>query len=179
MNRCQTFSLSWAIQASQLMVPQREVPIAPFDIGPGTLEHLGQLFGLLGEPTLLHLTQHGQHPAGLKKRRTQTFGQLPQRFPCMHRATLGHTIEIARRNEMGVQGVGHRRCQVELPDLFLHIPRNKLDGGLHFRHHPLGFVDALQAGLTEAFVLRHAANSVNLLADICRNEPTVSPHASL
>src|SRR5712691_6896866 len=80
---------------------------------------------------------------------------------------------------MGVQGVGHRRCQVELPDLFLHIPRNKLDGGLHFRHHPLGFVDALQAGLTEAFVLRHAANGVNLLADICRNEPTVSPHATL
>src|SRR5712691_8787346 len=80
---------------------------------------------------------------------------------------------------MGVQGVGHRRCQVELPDLLWHIPRNTLDGGLHVRHHPLGFVDAFQAGLTEAFVLRHAANGVHLLADICRNAPTVSPHATL
>ena len=63
---------------------------------------------------------------------------------------------------MGVQGVGHRRGQVELPDLLAHIPRHKLDGGLHFRHHPLGFLDALQACLTETFVLRHAANGVNL-----------------
>ena len=80
---------------------------------------------------------------------------------------------------MGVQGVGHRRGQVELPDLLAHIPRDKLDGGLHFRHHPLGFVDPLQAGLTETFVLRHAANGVNLRLDICRNEPAVAPHAAL
>ena len=153
--------------------------MAPFDIGPGTLAHLGQLFGLLGEPTLLHLPQRGQHPAGLKKRRTQTLGQLPQRFPCMHRATLGHTIERARRHAMGVQGVGHRRCQVEVPALCLPIPRNQLAGGRHVRPRPLGCVDALHAGLTEAFVLRHAAHRVKLLADICRHEPTVAPHASL
>ena len=78
-----------------------------------------------------------------------------------------------------MQGVGHRWGQSELPDLLVHIPRNKLDGGLHFRHHPFGFVDALQAGLTETFVLRHAANGVKLPMDICRNEATVSPHASL
>ena len=80
---------------------------------------------------------------------------------------------------MGMQSVGHRRGQVELTDLLLHITRNKLDGGLHFRHHPLGFLDALQACLTETFVLRHVAKGVHLLADICRNEPTVSPHATL
>ena len=80
---------------------------------------------------------------------------------------------------MRVQSVGHRRGQVELPDLLVHIPRHKLDGGLHFWNDPLGFVDALQAGLTETFVLRHAANGVKLPLDICRNEPTVSPHAAL
>ena len=80
---------------------------------------------------------------------------------------------------MRVQSVGHQRGQVELPDLLGHISRHKLDGGLHFWNDPLGFVDALQAGLTETFVLRHAANGVNLSLDICRHESTVSPHATL
>jgi len=80
---------------------------------------------------------------------------------------------------MRMQDVGHRRGQVDLPHLLVHIPRHKLDGGLHFWNYPLGFVDALQAGLTETFVLRYAANHFNLLLDIGRNEPTVSPHASL
>ena len=78
-----------------------------------------------------------------------------------------------------MQGVGHRRCQSAWPDLFVHIPRHTLDGGLPFRYPLLGFVDTLQAGLPETFVLRHTANGVNLPLDICRNEPTVSPHASL
>ena len=56
---------------------------------------------------------------------------------------------------MGVHGVGRGWRQVQLPHLPPHIPRNKLDRGLHFRHHPLGLRDLLQAGLTEAFVLRH------------------------
>ncbi len=80
---------------------------------------------------------------------------------------------------MRMQDVGHRRGQVELPHLLVPIPRHKLDGGLHFWNDPLGFVDALQTGLTETFVLRHAANHFHLSLDICRNEPTVSPHASL
>ena len=33
--------------------------------------------------------------------------------------------------------------------------------------------------LTETFVLRHAANGVNLCVDICRNELAVSTHAAL
>ena len=179
MHRRQTGTLSRAISPSKLMVPQREGPIAPFDIGTGTLEHFGQLLGLVGELTLLPLTQLGQHPAGLKQRRAQTFGQLPPLFTCMYCAPLGHTIARARRNAMGVQGVGHRRCQGEWPDLLVHLPRHKLDGGLHCRHHPFSVVDALPAGLPEAVVLRHATNRVNLLADSCRNEPTVAPHAAL
>ena len=80
---------------------------------------------------------------------------------------------------MGMHGVGHRRCQVELRDLLPHIPRHKLDRGLHFRNHPRGFVDPLQAGLTETFVLRHAANRVHLCLDIGRNELAIATHAVL
>jgi hypothetical protein len=153
--------------------------MAPCDMGPGTLAHLGQLFGLLGEPTLLPLPQRGHHPAGLKKRRTQTLGQLPQRFPGRHRATLGHTLERARRHAMGVQGVGPRRGQGEVPALCLPIPRNQLAGGRHVRHPPLGCVEALPAGLPEACVRRPAAHRVKLVADICRHAPPVAPPASL
>jgi hypothetical protein len=31
------------------MVPQGEITVSPFHIGTGTLEHLGQFFGLLLE----------------------------------------------------------------------------------------------------------------------------------
>jgi hypothetical protein len=161
------------------MVPQGEVAVAPFDIGTGTLEHLGQLCGLVLELALLSLTQLGQYATGLTPRRAQTCGQLAKRLASTHRAPLGHALEIACGNELRVQSAGHGRAQVELPHLLVHIARHKLDGGLHFGHDPLGFVDALQAGLTETFMLRHAANHGHLLADICRKEPTVAPHASL
>jgi hypothetical protein len=97
----------------------------------------------------------------------------------MHRARLGHALKVARGNEMGMHSVGHRRRQVELTDLLSHIPRNKLDRSLHFRHNSLGFVDAVQACLTEAFVLSNGANGIYLRLDICRNELAVSPHAAL
>ena len=80
---------------------------------------------------------------------------------------------------MGMHGVGPQRCQVKLTDLLSHIPRNKFDRGLHFRHHSLGFVDPIQAGLTETFVLRHAADRVHLCVDSCRHELTVATHAAL
>src|SRR5215467_7443843 len=65
----ETFSLPRSIEPSQLMVPQGEVTVSPFHIGAGTLAYLGQLFGLLRELALLHLTQGSQHPAGFKQRR--------------------------------------------------------------------------------------------------------------
>jgi hypothetical protein len=60
-----------------------------------------------------------------------------------------------------------------------HIPRDELDCGLHFRHHPLGFIDPLQAGLTEPFVPGNAANRINASLDISGNELAVSTHAAL
>src|SRR5262249_62061104 len=65
------------------------------------------------------------------------------------------------------------------PALLGHSARHQLDGGLHGRHAPLGFLEALQACLPETGVRRHVAQGGHLWADICRNEPTVAPHATL
>jgi hypothetical protein len=35
MNRRQTRALSGAVESSQLVIPQREIPVAPFHIGDG------------------------------------------------------------------------------------------------------------------------------------------------
>ena len=56
--------------------------------------------------------------------------------------------------------------EVELIDLLAHITRDELDGGLHFRHDALGFLDALQAVLAEPFVLGNGANLLDVLLDI-------------
>ena len=38
-HRCQARTLSGMVQSSQLMVPQREVPVAPFHIGTGAMNY--------------------------------------------------------------------------------------------------------------------------------------------
>ena len=91
--RRQTCTLSRASQASQLMVPQGEVPVAPCDIGAGALAHLRQLFGLLVALALRPRAPLGHRATGLPQRRAPTSGQGPKRLarpPC---APLGHTLE--------------------------------------------------------------------------------------
>jgi hypothetical protein len=78
-----------------------------------------------------------------------------------------------------MHGVGHWRRQVELTDLLSHIPRNQLARGLHVRNDPLGFVDPVHAGLTEACVRRNGAHGIHLRLDICRHELAVAPPAAL
>jgi hypothetical protein len=63
--------------------------------------------------------------------------------------------------------------------LIAHRTRHKLDGGLHFRHHPQGFSDPIHAGLAEAFLLSHTANGVKVTGDIGGNQLAVSTHAAL
>jgi len=53
MDRGQTCPLTGMIETSQLMVPQREVPIAPFHVRTGTLEHVREFVGFLLQPLLL------------------------------------------------------------------------------------------------------------------------------
>ena len=80
---------------------------------------------------------------------------------------------------MRVHGVGRGRRQVQLTHLLPHIPRDELDGGLHFGHHALGFLDTLQARLAELFLLGNGADRVDVLLDITGNELAVATHAAL
>ena len=50
---------------------------------------------------------------------------------------------------------------------------------LHFRHHPLGFVDAFQAALAESFLLGNGANLLDVLLDIGGDELAVSAYPAL
>ena len=64
---------------------------------------------------------------------------------------------------MRVHGVGHGRRQIQLTHLLPHIPRDELDGRLHFGHHTLRFRDPLQARLAELFLLGNGADRGDVL----------------
>src|SRR5215471_18540226 len=80
---------------------------------------------------------------------------------------------------MGVHGVGRGLCQVQLPHLLPHIARDELDGGLHFGHHTLGFLNPLPACLAEACLVSNGANRVDVLLDIPRHELAVATYTAL
>src|SRR5262249_51851732 len=90
-----------------------------------------------------------------------------------------HTIEIIRWDETRMHGEGLRRCQRQLFDLLVDIPRDELNGGLHFGHDALRFLHALEARLAEPFLLRHGANRVDVVLDILGNELLVATHTTL
>jgi hypothetical protein len=79
---------------------------------------------------------------------------------------------------MGVHGVRYGRCQVQLPHLLPHIPRDKRNGRPHFGHHALGLLDPPQARLAEVFLLGNGADRVKVLRDIAGNALAVAPHTS-
>jgi hypothetical protein len=62
----QARTFSRVIEASQLVMAQRAIPIAPFHIGAGALKHLRERFGLGLELLLLHRAQRAQGPPGLQ-----------------------------------------------------------------------------------------------------------------
>src|SRR5215468_3230968 len=161
------------------MMPQREVPIASFDIGTGALEHVRE-FGRLGfELALLSEGQVAQRPAGLKEWSAQAFGPCTQRLSLGHCPGCSHALEVIRGNQMGMHSVGLGLCQVQLPHLLPDVTRDELDGGLHFGHHTLGFLNPLQACLAEAFLLSNDADRVDVLLDIPRNELAVATYTAL
>src|SRR5215510_1093601 len=65
-NGSQAHALAGVIESAQLVIPQREVPVAPFHIGTGALEHRRQLGRLSFEVVLLHHAQRSQQPIGCK-----------------------------------------------------------------------------------------------------------------
>src|SRR5262245_24845037 len=80
---------------------------------------------------------------------------------------------------MGMHSVGLGLCQVQLTYLLPHIARDERDGGLHFGHHTLGFLDPLQAWLAEAFLVSNDADRVDVLLDIPGNELAVATYTAL
>src|SRR3989442_682893 len=83
------------------------------------------------------------------------------------------------QSEMGVHGIGRGRRQVQLTHLLTHIPRDELDGRLHFRDDPFGFGNPSQTGLTEPCLLGDRTDCVDLTLDITCNELAVTTYAAL
>jgi hypothetical protein len=82
---CEACTLSGVVESAPLMVPQREVSMAPFHSGAGALAHLRQL-GRLG--LTLVVLQHAslaQRPAGLTEWGTEACGQGASRRACGYR----------------------------------------------------------------------------------------------
>lgn len=79
---------------------------------------------------------------------------------------------------MGRHGVGWRRRQRQATHLLPHITRDALDGRLHCGHHPLGFLETIQARLAEMFLLGNRADRLDGLWDIPRNALAVATHAA-
>jgi hypothetical protein len=71
----QTGPLSGVVEPSQLMVPQREVPVAPFHAGARTLGHLRERFGLVLELVSLRWTQRPECSIRRKQRGAEALGQ--------------------------------------------------------------------------------------------------------
>jgi hypothetical protein len=93
-NRGQTGPLSDVVEPAQLMVPQREIPVAPFHIGVQALEHLRERFGLVLELVLLHWAQRPKRSIRLKQRDTEALGQRTPWLSCGHRPRRGHAMNI-------------------------------------------------------------------------------------
>src|SRR6266446_6995363 len=93
-DRGQACSLSGVVESSQLMVAQREVPVAPFHIGAGALEHLCKLRCFCLEPVLLHRARLPQRPTRLKQQCAEVFGTRTTWLTLCHRPGCGHAIEV-------------------------------------------------------------------------------------
>jgi len=166
-------ALARQIEPSKLMVAQGQVAVSSLDIGAGALQDIGQRFGFLVE-LILHVgTQRVQRATRLTQWSPKALGPLSKRLARCNRASLGHPVEIIRRNQPGMQGMGSRWRSTQLIDVLPHISRDTLDGGLHCGDDACGFADLLQARLTETLLLGDGANLIELLWDSSGKKGTV------
>ena len=61
----QALALARVVKASELVMTQREIPVAPCHIGPEALEHISQRGHLCFKLVWLEQAALAQHPAGL------------------------------------------------------------------------------------------------------------------
>ena len=102
----QTCPLPGVIKSSQLVIPEREIPVAPFYVGAGALENLGKLGRLLLQPALLERIQRTARPTRGKQGCTDALSKLPQWCTFPDQLGGSDTFEIVRRDEMRMHGVG-------------------------------------------------------------------------
>jgi hypothetical protein len=101
----QTCPLPWQGKPSELVVAQRQIPVAPFDMRTRPLDKLRKLFGRLSQAVVGLGTQLTQGAAGFAPGLTQAAGQLPKRLAMAHRLTSGEAIERKRGKELRMHGV--------------------------------------------------------------------------
>ena len=94
MDRCQTRPLTRQLKSSKLVVAQRQIPVAPFNIGTRTLKNLRALFGLLWEVPLGLGAQLPQGPIRCKQRCAKAVSEFPKRLAITDGARMGHTSEL-------------------------------------------------------------------------------------
>src|SRR5215467_16251708 len=123
--------------------------------------------------------QHTENAAGLKQRNAKALGEGPKRLAIADGARLGDTIEIIGGAQLSVQGEGDGRRDSELRDLVPHIPGDKREGGSHFGHDTLGFLDTLQTALAESFVLGTGAHVLDVPVKIGGDALAVAAHPAL
>src|SRR5262245_59662588 len=119
-----------------------------------------------------------QDATGLTPRGAQSLGEFPKRRAINDGARVGHAIETIGGNKLGVHGEGRRLGEVPLIDLLPHIPRDTLNGRLHFRYDSFRFIDAIAAALAEPFVLGNGANLRDVPVAIRGHESAVATHAA-
>src|SRR5215470_952811 len=125
------------------------------------------------------LAQLAQDATGLTQRGAQPLGKRAKRCAIADGARRGDAIEIIGRDQLGVHREGDRRRYIELSDLVPHITGDKLNGGSHFWHDTLGFLDTLHTALAEPFVLGNGANVRDVPLNIGGDEWAVSAHPAL
>jgi len=171
--------LARQVEASKLMVAQRQGAVSPLHIGTRALAHGRQPLGRVMELVLGLRAQLAQGATGLTQRGAKPLGTFPKRLASADGARLGHAIARQRWDALGVHGAGGGRRHVERIDLLPHIPRDQRDGGWHVRPHPLGLRDALHAALAEPCVLGHSANRLDVPLAICGKALAIATHTTL
>src|SRR4030095_13909518 len=178
-NGGEALSLARQIESAKLMAAQGQGAVSPLHIGTRALKPGRQPLGLVMELALSLRAQRTQDATGFKQRGAEPLGELAKRCAIADASSLDHAIEIIRGNQLGVHREGDRRRHIELSDLLPHIPGDKRDGRLHFRHHALGFVNAFQAALAESFLLGNGANLLDVLLDIRSDQLAIAAHPAL
>ena len=115
MDRCQACTLCGVVKSSKLMIPQREVAVAPLHIGTCAFAHLRELSRFSLQGALRHRAQGPQRSTELTQRGAEALGECTTWciFGYSHEASLVPGVIAARRDE-GIPDVEVQRRLIHL-----------------------------------------------------------------